>query len=184
MSEWIATHITIGGRIAESLAAALCQAIGEEGGGLDWGDDPFRPQRSEQLLAARQQIGDTLVLRLFDETASGGRFESLEAFLVEHGIAFDRQHEAKFDVSAGRLVYRPGIGIHEFLTDAEEKIVIRAEPLRGIAETLAQVQLALSAERSVEAGSLLAGCLLQIQAALPPELPALPSLEIVPTDVA
>src|SRR5687767_7680654 len=158
MSQWIPTHITVGGRIPRELVPGLCRAICNESGGLDWGDDAFKPRRAADLLAARQLIGNAAVLRLFDETACWGKFELLEAFLIEHRIPFDRQHDAKFDISAGRLVYRPDSGTHEFLTDSQERIVIQAGPLCGHIEMLEQAQRDLAAGRAGDAAGLLASC--------------------------
>jgi hypothetical protein len=48
-------------------------------------------------------------LLLADHEATWGSFDLLEAFLVNHGIAFDRQSEGKFGFDAELVQYRPGM---------------------------------------------------------------------------
>lgn len=177
MPEEISAHITIGGRFPRVLVPELCQLICEEGVGLDWCGKAFEPVGEQDLLAAVDAYSRNL--RLFADCAAWGEFQSLEQFLEEHQIPFDRHHESKYEIACTTQFYRPDQGRLEFLTDEGEQIVCRAKPLRPVTAMLAQAHADAKRGRSQEAAFLIDECLQKLQEHLPPEIALLPALEIV-----
>lgn len=127
MSDHFAASITIGGPIPQRLVEPLCQAIAQERLSLEWGDAPFKPASAQDLLDACTNIHAADVLQLCDEHAPWGEFVDLEKFLIAQGIAFDRSHEAKFDVNARLSQFRAGGKLISFNTSVEGHVVV---PLR------------------------------------------------------
>ena len=176
MPEMIAAHITIGGQARNDLVADLCALIAQEDLALDWDGKQFSPRTAKELLAARQTEG--MRIQLFADAASWGQFELLEQFLIEHQIPFDRHHDAKYEIASTTLFYRPEFGCQEYLTDANEKVVCPARPLRGLATSLKQVREQLRGGEIAAAEQLIAACIDQLDAHMPTEVPPLPPLEI------
>lgn len=174
MPEMIAAHITIGGRVPSELVPQLCELISQEDLALDWGGKQFAPRTAEDLLSARQ--GQRL--QLFAETASWGEFKSLEQFLIEHQIPFDRHHDAKYEIASTALFYRPEFGCQEFLTDGNEEVLCQAAPLLELAASLRQVREQLSGGQISAAEDQLSACIDQLESHLPAEVPPLPQFEI------
>ena len=114
------------------------------------------------------------------DSAAWGQFPALEGFLVQQRIPFNRQHEAKFDIAATKLLYRPETGAQEFITNVHGEIVTPAGPLMPVIKMLVQAQSDLNLGRNREAGALVAECIEKLKDNLPPEPPALPDFQIDP----
>ena len=179
MSEYLAAHLTIGGPIPRRLVARLCATIGQERLALDWGEPVFQPQSADDLLAACIDLGGVRLLRLYDEQARWGQFEELERLLVRHKIAFDRHNEGKYEISPEWFAFRPGLGGFPLPTNAQEQVVIEAEPLWPLADRLAAARRAVrQGDNSAVLRELTAmGGILK--RSLPTRVPPLPDLEIV-----
>ena len=107
MTEPIPAEIQIGGPIPRSLVPDLLTRIANEGIGWDYGGriDATTP---EELLEELAQY-DSTTLDVGSGEANYGLFPDLEAFLVEHGIAFDRCTEAKYGYDGELVQFRPGM---------------------------------------------------------------------------
>jgi hypothetical protein len=110
MSEWIAAEIRIGGVVPPARVPKLIEAIEREGVTVTWEEYPFEAKTADDLLElALDSKGHPSTLNLVDHQARWGQFENLEAFLVQHSIAFDRFTEAKYEYSAEHAWFRPGM---------------------------------------------------------------------------
>ncbi len=179
MADYVAAHITMGGRVPRQLVPQLCQTIGTQGIGREWGEWDFCPETAAELLNARLEIDGAQVLRLFGDEVPYGNFEVLQGFLMDHKLPFDRWHEAKYEISCERLSYRPNLGLRSFLTNHQEEIVIAADPLMPLPAMVRQVQRLLDRGARHGAQQLLQQCQALLAEHLPIAIPALPSLEIV-----
>jgi hypothetical protein len=117
---------------------SLLEHVHNEGLRWNWTEDAVKATTAEELIEELRQH-DTDVLRAGHDEARYGSFDDLEAFLVRHGIAFDRQSDAKYEHD-GRLVrFRPGMGQpHQSLATQAGVPVIEVEDLRPIQEVLQQ----------------------------------------------
>lgn len=145
MSDPIAAYIRVGGTIPKRLVESLCLAIAQEEASLDWGEAHFSPAGIEDLLENRRSVDDAYVLTLYDDNARWGEFAALEKFLIEHGVAFDRHHEAKFDVNARLTQFRPESGRYDFNTTVEGHVVVPLRDLHYLRDDLQQVRGRLQA---------------------------------------
>ncbi len=133
MSDRFATQISIGGKIPRKVAEELCGVISSEGLSLGWDGEPFEPKKPEDLVEADKDTG----LTLYDVERAWGSFDDLEEFLVEHGIAFDRSHEPKYEYDGELVMFRPGMRVAEvFTADTSGKILVRAEELQNVIKLL------------------------------------------------
>ncbi|SLJ91311.1 hypothetical protein [Novosphingobium mathurense] len=80
MADRVSVSITIGGRLPASLLDELSLVIESERVGIDWEGTAFDP--------ATLPVDEPL--RLMAHEVAWGRFEDLEAFCVENGLAFAR----------------------------------------------------------------------------------------------
>lgn len=144
MSEHLPAEIKIGGKIRRSVTETLCKVIAGEGVALDWGEACFRPQTVDDLLSARSDDNDdVVVLRLCDDQASWGEFEELETFLRDNDIAYIRYSDGKYDLDPECAAFHPEKGLVQWLTDHNRKPVIKASDLKPIAGTLTRLLAAL-----------------------------------------
>ena len=100
MADYMAAEIWIGGKMPASLASELCKAIADDYVSLAWGDAPFRPTSPEDLLDAREPASDDDNVRLLwfcNDESRYGEFNDLEELLQEHGIAYSRRREGKYE---------------------------------------------------------------------------------------
>ncbi len=182
MSERIAAEIQIGGKIRDRVAEELCGVIATEGVSLEWGESLFQPAKPDDLLAARCDTGDgLLLLRLFDYEASWGEFNDLEEFLREHDIAFCRYTEGKYDFDPEVVAFHPTCGLVQSLTDHSRNATVQASALKPIAATLAKTVTEIKSGKQDPAKlqrklQRLCG---KLRKCLPPEVPALESFEII-----
>jgi len=183
MADRMAAEISIGGKIPASLVPDLCAVIADDHVCLDWGDRRFEPGSAKELMEATQELGTAenpvQLLWLCDDEARWGEFDSLEEFLVQHGIAFTRRSAGKYEYDAELVEYRPGMQspcviyldlsgnptvLASELSPAVASLAVALEHLeKGPAETVA--------ESVREAHRLLHN-------QLPPEVPPLETFEI------
>ncbi|ODT83577.1 hypothetical protein [Phenylobacterium sp. SCN 70-31] len=83
MGNRVSASIVIGGQAPAELVDALCQAIEDERLGPDWGDS-FET-RDELVAYLRAGIDG---VDLYGTEVNAGEFETLQAFCVEHGLAY------------------------------------------------------------------------------------------------
>lgn len=126
-------------------------------------------------------MGAAVVLRLYNEQARWGQFEELEQLLIRCQIAFDRHNEGKYEISPERFSYRPGSDGVAYQTNAQERIVVEAEPLEKLVDQLAEARRAVRLHDSRLALRKLAAISRAVRRHLPRRLPPLTSLEIVPS---
>jgi len=77
-----------------------------------------------------------LLLCLYDDQARWGEFERLEQFLRQHGIAFDRLSDPKYECGAEMASFRPETGLVELPTDPQHRPIVLAEELEPVAMSL------------------------------------------------
>lgn len=130
MSEHMPACITVGGPLPGRLVPGLCEAIDSQQVSLEFGGDCFSPGSAEDLLSARVEQDGRLVLQLCDDEARWGWFETLEPFLQQHGIAFDRQTDANFAYGACLVQFRPGRKVLTVPTDSEGRPVVEIAAVR------------------------------------------------------
>lgn len=116
MGDYFHGQIQIGGPIPAHLWPAFLQVC------------------ADQLGAAfdSDQVALDEVLYLEDAEASGGRFESLESWLEEHHIAFDRQSNAYSEYAAEEVRYRPGMATPHIVMLAGERPSINQDELEEL----------------------------------------------------
>ena len=178
MSEHIAAEIRIGGKMPLSLVPELCQSIAHEAVALAWGDGRFSPTTKEELLEARENHGDTLLLRLYDNEAPWGEFEQLEHFLREHGIAYDRLSDPKYEYMAQVAMFRPGQDLVELPTNPQHRPIVLADELEPVVKSLSRVIQQIeqgNTQKALRAVKRAQQCL---EKSLPPTLPPVKPFEI------
>ena len=138
MSDCFPAWIEIGGPVPRTLVPSLLEHVHNEGLRWNWTEDGVKATTAEELIEELRQH-DTDVLRAGHDEARYGSFDDLEAFLVRHGIAFDRQSDAKYEHD-GRLVrFRPGMSEpHQSLVTQAGVPVIEVDDLRPIQGLLQQ----------------------------------------------
>lgn len=180
MADHMPGQIRIGGKIPQSLAPELCREIGNAYVSLEWGDPAFCPNSAADLMAARREVDGVLLLELCDDQARFGEFEELEAFLQEHGIAYTRQSDPKYEHDGELLEYRPGSEPDLFTTNAVGQPVVPASALSeveaALTETLEQLAKGPGCEGAAIEPAQRARQLLREQ--LPPPVPPLEPFEI------
>ena len=113
MGDFTATSIKIGGDIPSNLIQGdddetlyLCDIIEGQEVSLDWGDEDFFPKTADDLMEVTDEKG---VICLYDDQARDGQLEDLEAWLIEHDIAFDRECGDCGEYDAELVQFRPGM---------------------------------------------------------------------------
>ena len=124
MSDRMAAEIEIGGPVRRRHVPGLIKAINAEGVFIGWEEAIFDAGNAQDLvdIAAGFEKG-TLVLA--DPEACYGYFDGLEAFLVKHGIGFNRHSEAKYEHEGEYVQFRPGMKkpFVQFATQAQTPVV-------------------------------------------------------------
>lgn len=162
MSDRLAAHISIGGRLARAKVPKLLDAIASSDVSLEWGDRCFRATSGEGLLNACKQ-GELI---LCDDQASWGEFPELEAACRKLGLSYDRFSEGKYEHDPEIVVWRPGMKeplIHRG-SNSGESIYVPADEVKKALKHL-------EAGRAIKAKKILQK--------LCPEVPELPTFEIV-----
>ena len=90
MSARYSAWIRIGGSLPRSRAEKLINAIRKDCARLDWGEKPFEPTTADELLAVRSDER----LRMCDEEARYGEFDTIESACRELGLSYRRHAEA------------------------------------------------------------------------------------------
>ena len=175
MADYIATSISIGGKLSSHLAEQLCVAVTEAQLGLEWAETPFASRTAADLLAARCQINGARVLKLMEDDAPWGEFQELEAFLQEHQIPFDRLHEGKYDIDPALRQYRPDLGCLDFHCTNSGEVLLPLAAIIAFESQVALVDQHLVAQRQQPAVKQLQSALLAFreQVARPVPLPEL-----------
>jgi hypothetical protein len=92
------------------------------------------------LLENCQDHQGTVVLRLCHDEARYGAFETLETFLHEHDIPFDRYSDGRYEYDPLWTCFRPGQDLREFVTNTDRERLFGESLLVTTAE---QLELAL-----------------------------------------
>ncbi|NQT37234.1 MAG: hypothetical protein HQ581_07080 [Planctomycetes bacterium] len=183
MAERVAAQIWIGGRLSAEDADELRGVIDTEGVSLDWGDGPFRPSTSRDLLQARAQHDDSRVLRLCDDQASWGEFDQLESFLQAHAIPYTRHGDGGGSYNGEIVEYRPGTDPVCIPVDTNGNPIVDVEVVRRVAKALDTAIEQLDAGAVRKAASRLKRARKSLRKQLPPDVPPLPSLEIEGSEI-
>ena len=106
MSERVLAIIRIGGRLDESQAPKLIDAINNAQVYAHEGDIYFEPRTAEDLLAARTPEG---YLHLCDDEAAWGDMPSIVACCRELGLPYRLWHESMIEFGSLVSVWFPGM---------------------------------------------------------------------------
>lgn len=147
MADRRAGEILIGGRIPRRLLEDLLDAMSAQFVGLDWGGVPFSPASEEDLLAGCVDHEGVTVLRLCHDEARDGAFETLEAFLCEHRIPFDRFSDGRYEYDPEWAFFRPDTGLQFFTTNTSRKRVYDESSLTAVVDQLERTLGQLKAGR-------------------------------------
>lgn len=178
MSEQISAYITIGGTIPQRLVEPLCAAITQQKASLNWGEAHFAPTCAEDLLEVRTSVYGAEVLQHYDDEANWGEFMALEKFFVEHGIGFDRYHDAKFDTNARLTQFRPGGKRVDFNTSVEGHVVVPLRDLQYLRDELHKVRGHLQRKQYERGEQKLQDALESLARRVVEPSPPLPALEV------
>lgn len=182
MSDYMAAEIHIGGKVPRSVAQALCQVLNESGASLEWGDRPFHPQSTDDLLSARWgDTGGPLLLRLYDDQARWGEFDTLERFLREHDIPYCRWSDGKYECDPEVQAFHPDCGLVSWLTNHERHPMVLVSQLTPIVDQLTKLleDMKQGEAEAVEVLTQIETARDSLRDELPPTVPPLETLEIV-----
>jgi hypothetical protein len=182
MADHMAAEIHIGGKVRRSTAKALCEVIAASGASLEWGGGRCHLNSPDDLLLARSaETGEPLLLKLYDDQARWGEFDSLESFLRENGIPYSRWSEGKYEYDAEAVAFRSECGQMSWLTNHDQQPIVLASQLTPIEAKLTNL-LEMMKRGEAEAVEVLAqikDIREGLRAELPPAVPTLEPLEIV-----
>ena len=181
MSECMAAQIQIGGKVPQSFALRLCEAVTDEGASTEWGGSRFCPRSVDELLEALVNVAGAQVLQIRDTEATSGEFNDLEEFLQGHDIAYTRQSEGKGEYCPEIMEFRPGGEPIKIFTDAEADPIVSVSDVRAATEKLEEGLQSLEREGipTDNTRKLLDEALSRLLALLPPEVLPLEPFEIV-----
>ena len=164
MGEFFPGAIQIGGAVPRRLAPDLAQAITEVGALAEAEAAPAIFATAEDLHAAVDPVSG--VIRLYDHDASYGAFSSLEDWLREHGIAYDRQSDARYEYDGEAVFFRSGPGLRTFHATQDGAPTVCLDRLTPV-RTLLRDALAERSPEKVRAA------LAELDEALGPDVPPL-----------
>ena len=123
MAHRVSASITLGGTITADIYAGLVEHIAEVALATEWGGEPFSPdQRAEGASLA-----------LFAYEVPDGEFRALEAYCVEHEIAFARWSASYPGAFAAERIVFPGAGEpHSYIADEEDHILIGRDTVEAL----------------------------------------------------
>ena len=141
MADRMAVEIEIGGPVPRRLVDDLIVAIRSEALSLCSDEGPFTATTADQLLELSSRDGRQGTLHLLEHEVAWGRLEELESFLIEHGIAFDRWTEAKYEYDAELVQFRAGMKQPVCIVTLQNKEpVIAVRALKPVARALVRGQ--------------------------------------------
>jgi hypothetical protein len=106
MSDRFCAEIHIGGTIRRADLRSLAEAIESDGGCLDWGGGA--PNAEEIVTMFEEAAKKKEWVSFCDDQATYGEFPQVEAFCVEHAVAFVRTSEAKYEYDGEKAIFLPG----------------------------------------------------------------------------
>lgn len=181
MADRMSAWIEIGGPIPASLVKELCQTIIDEGVSVgDWDCDPFDATTAAELLELcqlepSQDDGQANpgTLKLFDHEVAYGRFDGIEDFCQQHGIAFDRHSDGKYEFDPEVVQFRPGRWPNTFVAQADHSgnETVRADEVREA--------IALGDKPGLKPAQRLRAVLEKLNSIVGPQVPNLEPLTIV-----
>jgi hypothetical protein len=126
MADRMPAYILIGGQMTPAVAEELCQQVCQSGAGWEFGEAYYSDwtEVKKHLLDA---MNDEEHLRLCDDNATWGRFESLENWLCENGLPWKRHCSAKYEYDADWTYWQPGMDEPDTVAsneDGEEMLAI------------------------------------------------------------
>lgn len=134
-----ATNIAIGGLLETSKLPGLLQAAVHCGTALDWNGDRLTDD-ADDLECLRDVIVDAKVqgepLRLYNDTAGGGRLEALENFCRDNGLSYRREHDPDHGDTGMVCWWMPGMS-----TPTEREADAGGEPFVYVREVMEILEL-------------------------------------------
>ena len=147
MADYFPANIRIGGPIPRTILNDLISTILAEGASCD---DYGGPEYNRDEL--RKDMREGVTVPLFNDRACCGQFKDLEAFLVKHGIHFDRHSDSYREFNAENVFYRGGPECVVMLADQDGHNLVRCcDVLEILDDTTADDQARLKAIRHLVA---------------------------------
>jgi len=130
MGDYFSASIEVGGPMTKPTLDALVAAIvtdgpsiGDDYGGGDPGEQEYRDAIAEAAAANEP-------LKLCDEQARSGTFESIEEFCEKNGLAFVRSSEAYCEFGAEIVWFQPGMKQTDFVVSVSGDACISVDDIR------------------------------------------------------
>lgn len=106
------TNIAIGGVLPASRLAGLLRAAAHCGTAFDWNGERL-VESDDDLQCLRDMIAEAKAegqpLRLYNDSATGGRLEDLETFCRENGLSYRRSYDPDHGDSGMVCWWSPGM---------------------------------------------------------------------------
>ena len=139
MSEWVWAKIEIGGTVRLPQLTRMVQ---------EFGVTPLAADRTAPATA-----GAVCRLEREDAQAAGGCFETLEAYLVEQAIPFNRESDGTYEYGPEIRKFRPGLtggdGVSKAQVDPvipcdheNRPVVLASDVAKALSETRTRKELA------------------------------------------
>lgn len=123
MADRVSASIVIGGNLTAAEFAELAQILADEALSTEWDGEPFEPDH--------RVCGEPL--RLHAHEVAWGRFETLEPWCFEHGIAFARWAGGySGQWGAERVVFTGSGDPVTYLADEDDHILIDRSQLEKL----------------------------------------------------
>lgn len=128
-------EILIGGPIPESLVPGLMEALSKDEASHEYGDsivpDMGHVSDSKNACKILMEYRVDGVLRFRCVAAPWGEFDQTEPFCMQHGIAFNRKHDAIGEWGGEEAIFRPGMEVPEVIyLDIEGRETARGDEVR------------------------------------------------------
>ena len=179
MTDRMAGEIFIGGEVSRNLLPDFCTALAAQFVTLEWGDAQFCPETAEDLLDNCTDLEGIVVLRLCDDEARYGAFESLEAFLREHDIPFDRYSDGRYEYDPLWACFRPGHDLCEFTTNTDRERLFSESLLVKIAKQLEQALDRFAARKTTQGIAAVKAAQRRLRAAMATNYGPLPPFQLI-----
>lgn len=123
MGDRVSASIKLGGMLPSDKSDELWCLIVAEGLSTEWDGEPF----------TADQIPEGAPLELFAHEVTGGSFDDLEAFCVEHALPFVRWCDGyPGSWSAERMVFDGSGEPRSYAVNDSDRVVIGLEEIRAI----------------------------------------------------
>ena len=180
MADRFAAEMWIGGTVTRDVADELADQIRTSDLGTEWGEHNLATiDVNDDIFETCTDLDGTL--RVCDAEARFGELEDLEEFCRENKISYDRRSEGKYEYDPELVRYRPATGVDCQITVEDGRIIVEADALTPIQESLAHLITHLQAHGITTREDVIKRLDIvqeKLKSILPPEIPALHPFKI------